>query len=77
MGEDFQERRDANRLSEAAKCIHGCRKEKVERCFAGAKELHGYRYACFRGLAKLMGQCLLSAACQNMKKMVLARQAAA
>ncbi|HIQ54640.1 MAG TPA: hypothetical protein EYH51_15485, partial [Pseudomonas pachastrellae] len=33
-----------------------------------AKELHGHRYARFRGLRKVMKQCLLAAACQNMKK---------
>lgn len=51
----------------------------MERSFADAKELHGHRYARFRGLAKVQAQCLLSAACQNMKKMalLLARKAAA
>jgi hypothetical protein len=38
-------------------------KEMVERSFADAKELHGHRYACFRGLVKVQAQCLLSAAC--------------
>jgi hypothetical protein len=53
------------------------RKETVERSFADAKELHGHRYARFSGLAKVQAQCLLSTACQNMKKMalVLARKA--
>ena len=51
----------------------------MERSFADAKELHGHRYARFRGLAKVKAQCLLSAACQNMKKMalLLAKKAAA
>ena len=50
----------------------------MERSFADAKELHGHRYARFRGLAKVQAQCLLSVACQNMKKMalLLARKAA-
>ena len=76
--EGFKEAIDANRLSDAGKRIYGHRKETVERSFADAKELHGHRYARFRGLAKVMGQCLLSAACQNMKKMalLLARRAA-
>ena len=54
------------------------RKETVERSFADAKELHGHRYARFRGLAKVRGQALLAGACQNMKKMarLLARAAA-
>ncbi len=51
----------------------------MERSFADAEELHGHRHARFRGLAKVQAQCLLSAACQNMKKMalLLARKAAA
>ena len=36
-----------------------------------AKELHGYRYAKYRGLTKVTGQCLLAAAAQNMKKIAL------
>ncbi|SBW01461.1 hypothetical protein KL86DPRO_11974 [uncultured delta proteobacterium] len=43
----------------------------MERSFADGKELHGHRYARFRGLAKVQMQCLLSAACQNMKKIAL------
>lgn len=68
---------DANRLTDLGKRLYAPRKETVERSFADAKELHGHRYARFRGLAKVQAQCLLSAACQNMKKMalVLARKA--
>ena len=43
----------------------------MERSFADGKELHGHRYARFRGLSKVQMQCLLSAACQNMKKIAL------
>ena len=73
----FKEEIDANRLTDLGKRLYAPRKETVERSFADAKELHGHRYARFRGLAKVQAQCLLSAACQNMKKMalVLARQA--
>ena len=39
---------------------------------ADAKELHGHRYARFRGLGKVREQSLLSAACQNMKKIAQA-----
>ncbi|SFB16442.1 Transposase DDE domain-containing protein, partial [Collimonas sp. OK607] len=46
-------------------------KETVERSFADAKQLHGHRYAKMRGLRKLAEQCLLGAACQNMKKIAL------
>lgn len=73
----FKEQIDANRLTDLGRRLYAPRKETVERSFADAKELHGHRYARFRGLAKVQAQCLLSAACQNMKKMalVLARKA--
>lgn len=75
----FKEQIDANRLTDLGKRLYAPRKETVERSFADAKELHGHRYARFRGLAKVQAQCLLSATCQNMKKMalVLARKAEA
>jgi hypothetical protein len=42
-----------------------------ERSFADAKELHGLRYARYWGIAKVRGQCLLTAVAQNVKKMAL------
>jgi IS5 family transposase len=69
--ERYKEQIDANRLTELGKRLYASRKETVERSFADARELHGHRYARFRGLAKVQAQCLLSAACQNMKKMAL------
>jgi IS5 family transposase len=69
--EDFKERSTEKRLSLAGKQIYKRRKETVERSFADAKELHGYRYAKYRGLTKVTGQCLLAAAAQNMKKIAL------
>ena len=62
---------DAHRLTEFGKRIYVRRKETVERSFADAKELHGHRYARFCGLVKVQVQSLLSAACQNMKKIAL------
>jgi transposase len=62
---------DEHRLSERGKAIYARRKETVERSFADAKQLHGHRYARMRGLAKVREQCLLAAACQNMKKIAL------
>ncbi|WP_258560291.1 transposase, partial [Thermoactinomyces daqus] len=38
---------------------------------ADAKELHGLRYARYRGLAKVREQCLLTAVAQNVKKLAL------
>ena len=66
--EDAKERINQHRLTAEGKRIYERRKETVERSFADAKELHGHRYARFRGLQKVMKQCLLAAACQNMKK---------
>lgn len=66
--EDFKETVGAHRLTDKGKALYKRRKETVERSFADAKELHGHRYARFRGLAKVRGQCLLAGACQNMKK---------
>src|ERR1700739_2077651 len=46
-------------------------KETVERSFADAKQLHGHRYARFRGLRRVQQQCLLAATAQNIKKIAL------
>ena len=66
--EDFKAVVAAHRLTTTGKVIYKRRKETVERSFADAKELHGHRYARYRGLAKVRAQCLLAGACQNMKK---------
>lgn len=66
--EDSKERINAHRLTQRGKRLYARRKETVERSFADAKELHGHRYARFRGLARVCAQCLLAAAAQNMKK---------
>ncbi len=70
--EEDKERVNRHRLSTYGKGIYKRRKETIERSFADAKELHSYRYARYRGLKKVQGQCLLVAAAQNMKKMALA-----
>ena len=54
--------------TEKGKGIYNRRKETVERSFADSKNLHGLRYARFRGREKVSEQCLLTAAVQNMKK---------
>ena len=69
--QDSRDRNDTHRLEPHGKRIYKRRKETVERSFADAKQLHGHRYARLRGLAKVMEQCLLAAACQNMKKIAL------
>jgi transposase len=69
---EARERADAHRLTPWGKRIYKRRKETVERSFADAKQLHGHRYARFRGLLAVKCQCLLAAAAQNIKKMALA-----
>lgn len=71
--EESREQIDRNRLADWGKKIYARRRETVERSFADAKQLHGHRYARFRGLHKVRAQCLLAAACQNMKKIARLR----
>ena len=70
--EKHKEQITQNRYSEQGKKIYARRKETVERSFADAKQLHGHRYARFRGIKRVTEQCLLAAACQNLKKIALA-----
>ncbi|SHL15077.1 transposase, partial [Alicyclobacillus tolerans] len=69
--EDSKERVRENRLSKSGKRLYRLRKQTIERSFADAKQLHGYRYARFRGRDKVLEQALMTAACQNMKKIAL------
>lgn len=66
--EDSKEHINQHRLTDRGKAIYRRRKETVERSFADAKQLHGYRYARYTGLARVAGQCLMAAAAQNIKK---------
>ncbi|WP_374788650.1 transposase, partial [Brucella oryzae] len=70
--QDARQRTDAQRLTVWGKAIYKRRKETVERSFADAKQLHGHRYARFRGLVRVACQCLLQAAAQNIKKIAMA-----
>ena len=69
--EDARERIDAHRLVDKGRRLYKRRKETIERSFADAKQLHGHRYVRMRGVLRAQEQCLLAAACQNMKKMAL------
>lgn len=69
--EEHKEKVRLNRLSNSGKMLYKFRKEKVERSFADSKELHGLRYCRLRGLKKASEQVLLTAACQNMKKIAI------
>ncbi|MGL5329775.1 MAG: transposase, partial [Peptostreptococcaceae bacterium] len=67
----WEDHKDDNKnflKTEKGKGIYNRRKETVERSFADSKNLHGLRYARFRGREKVSEQCLLTAAVQNMKK---------
>ncbi|SEO74019.1 Transposase DDE domain-containing protein [Propionispora vibrioides] len=57
-----------NRLTKSGKMLYKKRSQTIERSFADAKELHGLRYCRFRGREHVQEQALLTAACQNMKK---------
>lgn len=70
--EDFKERAVEFIKSDKGTFIYKRRKETIERSFADSKELHGLRYARMRGISKIREQCLLTAACQNMKKIAMA-----
>jgi transposase len=69
--ESSREQMDQHRLSRVGKRIYKRRKETVERSFADAKQLHGHRYARFRGLSRVQQQALLAATAQNIKKIAL------
>lgn len=69
--QDYKDRVDEHRYYDWGKRIYKRCKETVERSFADSKQLHGHRYARMRGLTKVREQCLLAAACQNMKKIAL------
>jgi transposase len=56
----------------AGRQLYAWRKETIERSFADAKQLHGFRYARGRGLASMHEQSFLSAAAQNIKKIAKA-----
>lgn len=70
--QDCRDRVDSHRKTDWGNRIYRRRKETVERSFADAKQLHGHRYARFRGLMAVRCQCLLAAAAQNIKKIALA-----
>ncbi|WP_453990053.1 IS1182 family transposase [Bacillus nitroreducens] len=74
--EDHKDKVRLNRLSPEGKILYKFRKETVERSFADSKELHGLRYCRLRGIKNASEQVLLTAACQNMKKIAnhLAKQ---
>lgn len=69
--QEARDRADGYRLTDWGRRLYKRRKETVERSFADAKQLHGHRYARFRGILRVACQCLLAAAAQNIKKIAL------
>lgn len=66
--EDSKEWVHKNLLTKSGKMLYKKRKETIERSFADAKQLHGYRYCRFRGKKHALEQALMTATCQNIKK---------
>ena len=54
------------------KRIYSWRKQTIERSFAEAKENHGLRFARMLGIKNMREQCFLTAAAQNIKRLVMA-----
>jgi transposase len=69
--EEYKEKDAAFLRTDKGKRIYKRRKETIERSFADSKNLHGLRYARYRGLENVREQCLLTAAVQNMKKIAM------
>ena len=65
----YREHIRENILTPLGKYLRQKRRETVERSFADAKELHGLRYARYRGLKNVTEQCLMTAIAMNIKKM--------
>ena len=68
--ERYTERVKEIRKTQFGDYLRRRRSETIERSFADAKELHGYRYARFRGKEKVETQALMTALAQNVLKMV-------
>ena len=66
--EEYKDIARKNKLTSTDKKLYKVRCSTIERSFADAKELNGYRYARFRGLKSVQMQVCLIAAYQNMKK---------
>ncbi|WP_046128585.1 transposase, partial [Bacillus thermotolerans] len=56
------------RLSLRGKILRSVRPSTVELSFAHSKELHGLRYARYRGVQKVKTQVLMTGIIQNLKK---------
>ncbi|MNC12218.1 Transposase DDE domain protein [compost metagenome] len=66
--EGYKERVRKNRKSAEGEQIYKYRAQTIERSFADAKNLHGYRHCRMRGRTKVQEQALMTAIAQNVKK---------
>ena len=77
VNEEYKDEAREVLKTDKGKNIYSRRKETVERVFADAKEIHGFRYAHFRGIEKVQTEAYLVAIAQNIKKMAMVLDAKA
>ncbi len=70
---EFVEHVEENRYTYDVKEWYPLRKETIERDFAQAKELHGFRYTQMYGKARMEMKSALTFACMNLKKLAKKR----
>ena len=58
--------------TENGRRLYNWRKQTIERSFAEGKENHGLRCARMLGIKNMREQCFLTAAVQNMKRLIKA-----
>jgi len=63
---------DAFTQTPAGRKLYAWRKQSIELSFAEAKENHGLRFARMLGIQNMREQCFLTAAVQNLKRLVKA-----
>ena len=71
--EGYVEQVDDLRYNPEMRDLYGLRKETVERDFAIAKELHGFRYTQLLGKARMEMKAALTYLCLNLKKLAKKR----
>lgn len=70
---DELEEAEENRYTHGIRDYYKLRKETIERDFALAKELHGFRYTQEYGQARMEWKAALTFACMNLKKLAKKR----
>ncbi|WP_412759174.1 transposase [Neobacillus mesonae] len=66
--EEYKEKVRLNRLSNRENCFINLERKKLSEALQTREELHRLRYCRLRGLKKASEQALLTATCQNIKK---------